>query len=57
LPSELAGLDAPRAHRTRRLPVVMSGQEVAQLLAAIDALDTREPYGLMARLMDGPACA
>jgi integrase len=31
----------------------MARQVVAQLLEAIDALDTREPYGLMARLMYG----
>jgi integron integrase len=50
---ELAGLDATRAPRSRRLPVVLSRPEVAQLLQAIDALDTREPYGLMARLLYG----
>ncbi len=50
---QLAGLDAVRARRTRRLPVVLSRDEVAQLLDAIDRLDTQEPYGLMARLMYG----
>jgi integron integrase len=50
---ELSGLDAVRARRSRRLPVVLSREEVAQLLEAIDRLDSEEPYGLMARLMYG----
>jgi integron integrase len=50
---ELSGLDAVRARRSRRLPVVMSREEVGQLLAAVDRLETDEPYGLMARLMYG----
>lgn len=50
---ELGSLDAVRAHRSRHIPVVLSRDEVAQLLTAIDALDTREPYGLLARLMYG----
>jgi integron integrase len=50
---DLAGLDAVRARRTRRLPVVLAREEVAQLLQAIDHLETDEPYGLMARLMYG----
>jgi integrase len=33
--------------------VVLSRAEVADLLAAIDRLDTREPYAVMARLMYG----
>jgi integron integrase len=50
---DLGLLDAIRAHRTRRLPVVLSRCEVSDLLRAIDALDTREPYGVMARLLYG----
>jgi integron integrase len=50
---QLSGLDAVRARRSRRLPVVLSRDEVAQLLDAVDRLDTQEPYGLMARLMYG----
>jgi site-specific recombinase XerD len=50
---EIGNLDATRAHRTRRLPVVLSRAEVGQLLAVIDALPTEEPYPLMARLMYG----
>lgn len=50
---QLAGLDAVRARRTRRLPVVLSREEAARVLDAIDRLPTEEPYGLMARLMYG----
>jgi integron integrase len=50
---ELSGLDAVRARRSRRLPVVLSRDEVCQLLEAIDRLESDEPYGLMARLMYG----
>jgi integron integrase len=50
---DLGNLDATRAHRTRRLPVVLSRQEVGELLAAIDALPSDEPYPLMARLLYG----
>jgi integron integrase len=50
---QLSGLDAVRARRSRRLPVVLSRDEVGRLLDAIDRLDTDEPYGLMARLMYG----
>jgi integrase len=46
---DLGSLDA----RSRRLPVVLSRDEVRPLLAALDALPTSEPYGLMARLMYG----
>jgi integrase len=51
LPIDLGPSDAVRARRSRRLPVVLSRDEVRQLLSAIDALDTTEPYGLMARLL------
>jgi integron integrase len=50
---DLGTLDALRARRTRRLPVVLTREEAALLLAGLDALPTREPYGLMARLMYG----
>ncbi|HEY7314883.1 MAG TPA: integron integrase [Gemmataceae bacterium] len=50
---ELSGLDAVRARRTQRLPVVLSREEVALVLDAIDRLPTEEPYGLMTRLMYG----
>jgi integron integrase len=53
LQKDLGPLDAVRARRSRRLPVVLSRNEVAQLLQALDALPTEEPYGLMARLMYG----
>jgi integron integrase len=50
---DLGPLDALRARRTRRLPVVLTVEEVRRLLSSLDALPTREPYGLMARLMYG----
>jgi integron integrase len=50
---KLGPLDAVRARRRRRMPVVLSRAEVAQLLAALDQLPTEEPYALMARLMYG----
>jgi integron integrase len=53
LRQELGTFDAVRAHRPKRVPVVLSVAEVAKLLAAIDAMRTTEPYGLMARLMYG----
>ncbi len=53
LKSDIGDLNATRARRTRRLPVVLSREEVSQLLAALDALPTEEPYALLARLMYG----
>jgi integron integrase len=50
---ELGPVDALRARRQRHVPVVLSRAEVRDLLTALDALDTREPYALMARLMYG----
>ena len=50
---DLGAFDAVRARRGRRLPVVLSRDEVRQLLDAIDRLPTTEPYRLMARLMYG----
>lgn len=53
LEKPLDRIDALRAARTRRLPVVLSREEVKELLAALQELETREPYALMARLMYG----
>jgi site-specific recombinase XerD len=50
---ELGMLNAVRARRPQRVPLVLSREEVQQLLAALDALPTTEPYPLMARLMYG----
>jgi integron integrase len=50
---DLGAIEALRARRTRRMPVVLTRDEVAHLLAGLDALPTHEPYGLMARLMYG----
>jgi integron integrase len=50
---DLGNFDAVRAHRTRHVPVVLTQAEVASLLAAVDAIDTKEPYGVLARLMYG----
>jgi integrase len=48
---DLGRLDAVRANRPRRLPVVLSPSEVRQLLEAIDGYEGL--YRLMARLMYG----
>jgi integron integrase len=50
---ELERIDALRAKRPERVPLVLSVQEVRALLAAIDSLPNSEPYGLMARLLYG----
>ncbi len=50
---ELGRLDAVRAKRSERVPPVLSRGEVKQLLEAVEALKTTEPYGLMAWLMYG----
>jgi integron integrase len=50
---DLGSLDAVRARRTRRLPVVLSREEVHLVLDALDQLPTQEPYGLMGRLLYG----
>jgi integron integrase len=50
---EVGRLDAVRARRPRRVPLVLSPAEVLQLLKALDDLPTTEPYGLMARLLYG----
>jgi integron integrase len=53
LKMEIGRLDAVRARRPVRVPLVLSAGEVKELIAAIDRLPTTEPYGLMARLLYG----
>ncbi len=50
LKMEIGLLDAVRARRPKRVPLVLSRGEVRQLLAVLDRQHTTEPYGLMARL-------
>lgn len=50
---EVGRLDAVRARRPKRVPLVLSPAEVLVLLKALDELPTTEPYGLMSRLMYG----
>jgi integron integrase len=50
---EIGDLNAVRARRPQRVPLVLSRAEVQQLLEAMDRNPTEEPYGLMARLMYG----
>ncbi len=53
LQRQVGDLNAVRARRPVRVPLVLSREEVQQLLAALDAWPTSEPYSLMARLMYG----
>jgi integrase len=53
LARDIGRLDAVRAVRPKRLPAVLSRDEVRRLLGALDRLPTTEPYGLMGRLMYG----
>ena len=53
LRQEIGNLNAVRARRPTRVPLVLSRAEVGALLEAIDQLPSTEPYGLMARLMYG----
>lgn len=53
LQREIGNIDAIRARRPQRVPIVLSRDEVQQLLTAIDRIKTSEPYGLMAKLMYG----
>jgi len=55
LKMDVGHLDAIRARRPKRVPCVLSRNEIAQLLSGLDNLDTQEPYGLMASLMYGRA--
>jgi Phage integrase, N-terminal SAM-like domain/Phage integrase family len=50
---DVGRLDAVRARRPKRVPLVLSQPEVGQLLTALDEVPTTEPYALMARLMYG----
>jgi integron integrase len=50
---DIGRLDAVRARRPKRLPVVLSREEVSALLKTLDEMPTNEPYGLMGRLMYG----
>ncbi|MFO0863495.1 MAG: integron integrase [Gemmataceae bacterium] len=49
----LGGFDAVRARRPVRVPTVLSVAEIRELLGALDAMPTTEPYAVMARLMYG----
>jgi integron integrase len=50
---DIGRLDAVRARRPQRVPLVLSRAEVDALLKTLDAMPSSEPYGLMARLMYG----
>jgi integron integrase len=50
---DIGRLDAVRARRPKRVPLVLSQPEIVPLLRALDELPTTEPYGLMGRLMYG----
>jgi integron integrase len=50
---KLGRINALRAKKPERLPVVLPRGEVKRLLEAIDGLKMRDPVGLMARLMYG----
>jgi integron integrase len=43
----------PRARRPVRVPLVLSRNEILQLLQGLDQLPTEEPYGLMGGIMYG----
>src|SRR5262249_27272581 len=53
LGQDIGDLNAVRARRPERAPMVLTTGEIRELLSAIDRLPTTEPYGLMARLMYG----
>lgn len=53
LERDIGRLDAVRAERPARAPIVLSRDEVHALLIAVDGTSRTEPYGLMARLMYG----
>jgi len=50
---EIGTLDAVRARRPERVPLVLARAEVAALLHELENLPTTEPYGLMGKLMYG----
>jgi len=49
LQREIGNIDAIRARRPQRVPIVLSRGEVQRLLAAIDGVKTSEPAGGCAR--------
>jgi len=51
LERDIGRLDAVRAVRPKRVPTVLSRDEVRRLLDVLVQLPTTEPYGLMGRLM------
>ena len=53
LERDIGRLDAVRARRPVRVPVVLSRDEVHALLVALNRLPTMEPYALMGQLMYG----
>src|SRR5262245_4122391 len=53
LHQDVGHLDAVRARRPVRVPMVLSSTEVRQLLSALSHLPTTEPYHLLAQLMYG----
>jgi integron integrase len=50
---EVGQLNAVRARRPIRVPVVLTRDEARQLLLAVARLNTREPYAVMTQLMYG----
>ena len=50
---DIGRLDAVRARRPVRMPLVLSRGEVFLLLKKLDDMPTGEPYGLMGRLLYG----
>jgi site-specific recombinase XerD len=50
---QVSDLPSHRVRHWRRIPIVLSPEEVRLLLDAVDRLATEQPYGLMARLMYG----
>jgi integron integrase len=53
LQMDIGLLNAVRARRPQRVPIVLSRPEVALLLKTLDEQPTTEPYALMARLLYG----
>jgi integron integrase len=53
LEQPLGNVSALRAKRGRRIPCVLTRTEVKQVLDAVDGIGSREPYGLMCKLMYG----
>jgi integron integrase len=53
LEQDIGRLDAVRARRPVRVPLVLSKAEVLQLLQGLDHMRTEEPYGLICGVMYG----